>query len=106
MVAWVCQSWPSSVFSGELQFALGLFLNLAILSQVLDRLRQLCPCPALPCEVDLVVRGALQGALRPQVVLGLQGGALVADLPGESGLRIRIKAMINIDDKDKINDMI
>ena len=72
---------------------------------MLDWFRQLCPCPALPCEVDLVVCGALQGALCPQVVLGLQGGALVADLPSEGGLRIRIKVMINIDDKDEIKDI-
>ena len=103
-MVWICQSRPSSVFSGELEFALRLFLNFAILSQVLDRFRQLCPCPALPCEVDLVVSGALQGALRPQVVLGLQGGALVADLPSEGGLRIRMSAMVNVYDKDKIKN--
>ena len=39
------------------------------------------------------------------MVLGLQGGALVADLPGEGGLRIRTTVMINIDDKDKIKDI-
>ena len=38
------------------------------------------------------------------MVLGLEGGALVADLPSEGGLRIRTKVMINIDDKDKIKD--